>query len=718
MPEEEKKINKGSLETKLKSYRASEYYENRLGDTSLLEILHYSGKYYPGQIEAFLIKAVREFIGMNIVSDVLFMAFGLLQGYEEIAGIGERRRTYLDNSDFLSYFYKDEYEIYKKLTNDKEKAETFANFIENLRKKEDRYIKDLTDFIAKVEDISVYADDIDGYAIKVPTQNGLFIYMPALPKPSYELSEVYEELPSIAEIQAQRKIIEDISSNKIVQIDEKLDKQNKLLDELHNSSRERDDCNKAIETLSEQVSQINDVIAEYTKITPAIADGVNEANITLNDLLALVPKVDFLHKTIFGQAKSSFSAIVYSLLGENISEIDSIEYEQIVNEVKDQIYDLTIRAVLSRLPDDDVDEFTDIMDNTDVGANDLMDLLGKKVIERNLDVDAIQFDTLVRYIESFKKNSCAKQELLRKVRSKKEIVEVTLDEAKLLSNSQINSQIKEMLLILDSKYNHQYSFNNAGDAEEWGSSLIVNPIVEQVQSGKLVEAYSQMKTVFESKSELTSNIAFMNLFRLLIVKIERDDNLYAELIADFMMKEVERYDSASTQQKTAISYSEAIKKYSVDILRARIDNALKVSSNPLNDSQELMQNILDEFVHVLIGEHAHDMSTDELEQLHSGILSEIDVAISKSVFYKLPDEALDEIEKADENGEIDVFFALNKQIAKYNIDVIEITSVVLLNFLRNYMFPSFEVDMLEREIENDTEKKNPNDSAISEQGEL
>ena len=103
-------------------------------------------KYDEEYIKALLVKFIDHFFSRSDDGDILLMAFGLLKGYDRIKKIGDRRKLYLDESDYLK-----PNESNNKSTRD------------GLRKKEDRLIATLSDKITDMYKISDFTNDVDEY---------------------------------------------------------------------------------------------------------------------------------------------------------------------------------------------------------------------------------------------------------------------------------------------------------------------------------------------------------------------------------------------------------------------------------------------------------------------------------------------------------------------------------------------------------------------------
>ena len=184
-------INETTLNDKLRALRTADYRESKfgIGGESLLEILGYTGRAYPGLSDALLIKLVRDFIGYNASADVLLMAFGLLRGCEAVS-IGKRRELYLKKSNYLELFHKDDNAEYKKLTSADKRSEQLKLFAQRLAKKEESYINELSSAIVRTfttaEALAKYIGNVDSYAKKKLDKNGkMLCYEPILQTPSY-----------------------------------------------------------------------------------------------------------------------------------------------------------------------------------------------------------------------------------------------------------------------------------------------------------------------------------------------------------------------------------------------------------------------------------------------------------------------------------------------------------------------------------------------------
>ena len=268
--------------------------------------------------------------------EVLLAVFNLLEGYEHLSSANERRLKYHQDC----------------FPND-----TNIN-MDTLYRQENSSIRVLVDKI--INNSVTGALDV----LLSNTPENLHI-----PKPQYTVISANTQT----------------STNTGTDIKEQLDEQMVTLSELKTM---HDESHSDIKGISEQ-----------TKNTPTIAVGVSEANIKLDELLELSSRMDRLDDIADSQAKAGLNAFVHSLIGDQITKMNPIEYEQLAQIIKSEVWDQLYRAVLNRLPDDALAE---IERHIDDNPNDLAFLIQYKATEYNLDVDTIVFDTLARFAEFFK----------------------------------------------------------------------------------------------------------------------------------------------------------------------------------------------------------------------------------------------------------------------------------------------------------------------------
>lgn len=133
-------------------------------------------------LDKLLVRSIKEcFEETPLYRDMLFMAFGLLQGYEyESCGIkadgltiGERREKYLRESNYLRTKRRPKKEEFDDMTEEEQN-----NAIDALRHAEVRRIETLVDFLAK-QNIKGYIDELDNYINKFLDETGSIMQRPS-----------------------------------------------------------------------------------------------------------------------------------------------------------------------------------------------------------------------------------------------------------------------------------------------------------------------------------------------------------------------------------------------------------------------------------------------------------------------------------------------------------------------------------------------------------
>lgn len=144
----------------------------------ILKLLNYEKERKPYEFDAFLAKAVDIRFKESQDADIILMAFGLLQGYEQTT-VTERRYEYLKESDYLPDDLRRKIKPYDEAT--KKEKDTLTG---NLRKgRENTCIRWLADFLLDQDNSSIgnFIDEIDDYIKE--TVDGKKIVK--LPEPSY-----------------------------------------------------------------------------------------------------------------------------------------------------------------------------------------------------------------------------------------------------------------------------------------------------------------------------------------------------------------------------------------------------------------------------------------------------------------------------------------------------------------------------------------------------
>jgi len=145
------------------------------------------------------------------------------------------------------------------------------------------------------------------------------------------------------------------------------------------------------------------VIAGHTKITPSIAGGVADANTKLDELVKMSMRMDKAEVFMDAQLNAGLNTIIYTILGENMSKYDPAEYEWVAENLKIELLSQMAQAVIERLPDQAVEEIQDYIDNNNLPGDEPVDMLiRQKATEYNVDIDTINFNTLMRFIEFYK----------------------------------------------------------------------------------------------------------------------------------------------------------------------------------------------------------------------------------------------------------------------------------------------------------------------------
>jgi len=365
------------LDKKLKWFRSPSYYDEEVGGTSLQKILLYTGKVYLGQDRAFLIKAVRDFAKTAedlIVSDIIFMALGLLQGYEGIKEIGERRALFIEQSNFVEYFYKDQADAFRMMPSGVDKKAFITKISSNLSKKENLYLNALSSFISRIGDLPSYINDLDGFVLK-QTQNGKTLYLPILPAPGYEQNPIYEEVPSPTE----RKLA--------AFAEDALNKQADMLSDLRSTQL---DTHQSVEAISNNAKAI-----------PAISEGVREANVKLDKLAKVSAQMDRFDSFVDAQTSAGLNSVVYTILGEDMLKYDSAEYEWRAQVLKTELLDHLHRTILHRLPSEALGEVEEFMDTEDPDIGQVDDFIHRNASRWGIDINTIIFDTTTRFVEFY-----------------------------------------------------------------------------------------------------------------------------------------------------------------------------------------------------------------------------------------------------------------------------------------------------------------------------
>ncbi len=188
-------VDKVRLGNKLRAICGRGYGNDHCED-ELLDILGYRGARNKEQIEAMLIKAVRDFFGYNINADILLMALRLLRGYRHIPEIGERRRRYVRDSNFLRMEHSTLFATLD-AADANAKNDVIDKATERLRKHEDKLVRDLVNAISRIENMSSFVEDIDGYIrLAKRLDSGKPVFQVVYPVPSYlSTHDIGEELP-------------------------------------------------------------------------------------------------------------------------------------------------------------------------------------------------------------------------------------------------------------------------------------------------------------------------------------------------------------------------------------------------------------------------------------------------------------------------------------------------------------------------------------------
>lgn len=158
------------------------------GYYNLFSTLKYKGKtgekidlsFFKSKMDALLVKAAIEHFGISPDSDIVLMAFGLLEGYEyQRISLYDRRKNYLRESQYLKTNPRSKIKGFDEATEEEQRRE-----IQNIRKGgEDTPIQSLAGFLID-QDIEEYIKDLDGYITKGDRPIAI------LPKPSYQIDNL------------------------------------------------------------------------------------------------------------------------------------------------------------------------------------------------------------------------------------------------------------------------------------------------------------------------------------------------------------------------------------------------------------------------------------------------------------------------------------------------------------------------------------------------
>jgi hypothetical protein len=213
-----------------------------------------------------------------------------------------------------------------------------------------------------------------------------------------ELEPIIEKAPRIPRIPKPRYTVKGKEERAAFETDEAI---NKIRDELVFQT----DTLNVLEEAQDKTHEIVGTIAGYTKIIPDIAGGVDEANLKLDEIRKLSLRLDSLDSIAEAQASMGLNSIAYALFGENIMDIDPVEYEWRVQTIKEDLDNLIDRAIEDRLPEDALREIEEYPEN---GSHEgLTALIKEKMAEHGLDLHSIAFNITMRYIESYKRNKNA-----------------------------------------------------------------------------------------------------------------------------------------------------------------------------------------------------------------------------------------------------------------------------------------------------------------------
>lgn len=142
----------------------------------ILEFLNYKTQRENYQFDAFLVKAINQRFRGSMDADITLIAFGLMRGYEyDKIATTNRRCKYLKESDYLSYNSRNKIKSFIGIDSAEKKK-----LIENLRKKENKRIEWLADFLLDQGNIRQFIEEVDNYIEIVDGKQ-----FAKLPEPSY-----------------------------------------------------------------------------------------------------------------------------------------------------------------------------------------------------------------------------------------------------------------------------------------------------------------------------------------------------------------------------------------------------------------------------------------------------------------------------------------------------------------------------------------------------
>ena len=176
-------INRADLSEKLKSIRDGTKNNRKVCAEHVFKCLNYerSSTIHIELLDKLLIWAIEQHFGKSTDSDILLVAFGLLEGYHySQLSLGKRRGKYLAESNVMQTVLRVN-ENYSSASADRQKKLRNGN----LRKAEDSRILDLTDFLAeyKIDEDKKVGDE----ANIVQLVRNLTKFDLVIPKPSYLL---------------------------------------------------------------------------------------------------------------------------------------------------------------------------------------------------------------------------------------------------------------------------------------------------------------------------------------------------------------------------------------------------------------------------------------------------------------------------------------------------------------------------------------------------
>jgi hypothetical protein len=267
-----------------------------------------------------------------------------------------------------------------------------------------------------------------------------------------------------------------------------------------------------------------------------------------------------------------FADFIDMLIGDNAADMEQDELETMRRDIRIEIDDALNRAVLHSLPESALIEIEDLIDGDDemalaVAINEQMDkhevdkvAVTTEVFQQFIKLyrpSALEEDFFEDAVHAGENDPVTKQPNISETPSRNTSPAVnvsapdgsldsdsqqpTIDEIKALSDTQINEKMKTTLAELEGRYKRQFSMNNADDAKDWGHSLLVEPILDDVKNGRVGEAFIRFHPILTKDHDLGKCGAFLNLLNLLAVKLNREGYVGYESLEKFSTAMLARY---------------------------------------------------------------------------------------------------------------------------------------------------------------------------------